>query len=207
MKRITSRFKLQRRLGVELPGLGKAGALARKPYPPGQHGNKRRKYSDYALRLEEKQKIRANYAISENQLRRFIGQAKMGQVTNWTAKLAGMLESRLDNVVFRLGLAPSILGARQLCTHGHVLVNGKKARTASMTLNVGDKVTLTAKGFGSQNFLQVKEAPRLELPDYLKREGSDTSIVGTVSAVPGLEHIPFPFDAGLFTEFYAAKSV
>ncbi len=207
MKRITSRFKLQRRLGVELPGLGKAGALARKPYPPGQHGNKRRKYSDYALRLEEKQKIRANYCISEDQLRRFIGQAKMGQVTNWTAKLAGMLECRLDNVVFRLGLAPSILGARQLCTHGHVLVNGKKARTASMTLKVGDKVTLTAKGFGSQNYLQVKEAPRLELPDYLKKEGAEASTVGTVTAVPGLEHIPFPFDAGLFTEFYAAKSV
>ena len=147
MKRLTARFKLQRRLGLELPGLGKPGALARKPYPPGQHGNKRRKYSDYALRLEEKQKIRANYLVTEKQLRRFIGQSKMGQSTNWTAKLVGLLECRLDNLVFRLGLAPSILAARQMCSHGHVTVNGKKARTSSMSLEVGDKVSLSAKGF------------------------------------------------------------
>jgi small subunit ribosomal protein S4 len=207
MKRITARFKLQRRLGVELPGLGKPGALARKPYPPGQHGNKRKKYSDYALRLEEKQKVRAHYIITEKQLQRFIGQAKQGASSNWTAKLVGNLEKRLDNVVFRLGFAPSILAARQMCSHGHVMVNGKKASTASMVLNQGDKVTLTAKGLGSQNYMQVMDKPRLELADYLRKEGSDSTLTGTVINDPGLEHIPFPFDAGLFTEYYAAKSV
>jgi small subunit ribosomal protein S4 len=207
MKRITSRFKLQRRLGVELPGLGKPGALGRKPYPPGQHGNKRKKYSDYALRLEEKQKVRAHYIVTEKQLQRFIGQAKMGQSSNWTAKLVGMLERRLDNLVFRMGFAPSILAARQMASHGHVLVNGKKAKTPSMILEVGDTVTLSAKGFESQNYLRVQESPRLELADYLRKEGNGDGVTVTVTAVPGLEHIPFPFDAGLFTEYYAAKSV
>jgi small subunit ribosomal protein S4 len=207
MKRITSRFRLQRRLGLELPGLGKPGALGRKPYPPGQHGNKRKKYSDYALRLEEKQKVRAHYIVTEKQLQRFIGQAKMGQSSNWTAKLAGMLERRLDNLVFRMGFAPSILAARQMISHGHILLNGKKAKTPSMILEVGDQVTLTQKGFGSQNYLRVKESPRLELADYLRKEGADEATTVTVIAIPGLEHIPFAFDAGLFTEYYAAKSV
>jgi small subunit ribosomal protein S4 len=121
-----ARFRIQRRLGTELPGLGKAGALERRPYPPGQNGNRRRKFSDYALRLEEKQKIRANYELREEQLRRFIRKAKTGKGSNWTAKLMGLLELRLDNVVFRLGFAPSIRSARQLVGHGHVRVNGEK---------------------------------------------------------------------------------
>ena len=145
--------------------------------------------------------------LTEKQLQRFIGHAKMGQSSNWTAKLIGMLETRLDNVVFRLGFAPSIIAARQMCSHGHVRLNGKKASTASMVVQPNDQVTLSPKGFTTQNYLQVSEAPRLELPDYLRKEGSGESTVGTVLALPGLEHIPFPFDAGLFTEYYAAKSV
>ena len=120
-------FKTQRRLGLELPGLGKSGALSRRPYPPGESGNKRKKYSDYALRLEEKQKLRLNYILTERQLRRFIRDSKTGQPANWVNSLAGRLERRLDNVVFRLGFAPSIPAARQLVSHGHILVDGKKS--------------------------------------------------------------------------------
>ena len=201
--RVTSRFKIQRKLGMELPGLGKPGALARKPYPPGQHGNKRKKYSDYALRLEEKQKVRLNYVLTEKQLQRFIRQAKKGKGSNWTDKLIGFLELRIDNLTFRMGFAPSIMAARQMISHGHVLVNGKKVTVGSARLREGDKVTLTEKGLNNQNYLRVKDSPRLELPDYLRKEDAQCTVI----AVPHIEHVPFPFDAGLFTEYYAAKNV
>ena len=102
-----ARYKIQRRLGSELPGLGKPGALERRPYPPGENGNKRKKYSDFALRLEEKQKLRAHYGLREEQLRRFIRNSKQGSTSNWVRKLVGLLECRLDNLVFRLGFAPA----------------------------------------------------------------------------------------------------
>lgn len=202
-----ARYRIQRRLGTELPGLGKAGALERRPYPPGQNGNRRRKFSDFALRLEEKQKIRMNYELREEQLRRFIRKAKSGKGSNWTAKLMGLLERRLDNVVFRLGLAPSIRSARQMVSHGHVRVNGKKVDIGSIVLNVGDVVTLSNKGLQNQIFLRAQQSPRLEVPDYLRKEEKDGGPAGVVQNIPGTEHVPFTFDAGLFTEYYAARNV
>jgi small subunit ribosomal protein S4 len=202
-----ARFKIQRRLGTELPGLGKPGALDRRPYPPGQNGNKRRKYSDFALRLEEKQKIRCHYNVSEKQLRRFIRNSKEGKAANWVNKLMGLLERRADNVVFRLGFAPSIRAARQLVSHGHVLVNGKTIDVGSLVLNVGDEIRLKDGAYENQIFLRAKQAPRLELPDYLRKDEKEGKDIGSVLAVPGTEHVPFTFDAGLFTEYYAARSV
>lgn len=200
-----ARFKIQRRFGIELPGLGKPGALERRPYPPGQNGNKRRKYSDYALRLEEKQKIRFHYGVKEEQLRRFIRDAKKGSAANWTGQLMGRLERRLDNLVFRLGFAPSIRAGRQLVSHGHVLVNGKKVTIGSYVANQNDRISLTDKGVQNQIVLRAAQAPRLELPDYLRKEQEGGKDVGIVQAIPGMEHVPFTFDAGLFTEYYAAR--
>lgn len=200
-----ARFKIQRRFGTELPGLGKPGALERRPYPPGENGNKRRKYSDYALRLEEKQKIRLHYGLKEEQLRRFIRDAKKGTASNWTGQLIGRLERRLDNVIFRLGLAPSIRSARQLVSHGHVRVNGQKVNIGSYVLNQNDKVSLSEKAQQNQIVLRAQQAPRLELPDYLRKEQDGGAEVGVVQAIPGIEHVPFTFDAGLFTEYYAAR--
>ena len=198
-------FKTQRRLGTELPGLGKPGALARRPYPPGESGNKRRKYSDYALRLEEKQKLRLHYLLKERQLRRFIRDSKKGQVTNWVQNLSSRLERRLDNLVFRLGFAPSLRSARQLVSHGHILVNNKKVTIPSFVLKTNDQISLRQKALKNQIFLQGLQKPRLELPDYLKKEEKDGQPVGFVQTLPGLEHIPFNFDSGLFTEYYAAR--
>src|SRR5690606_14047635 len=113
------RVKMQRSLVVELPGLGKPGALARRPYPPGQHGLGRRKFSEFGLRLKEKQKLLFHYGLREEQLRRLVKRAKTGQASDWMSTLIGMLESRLDNVVFRLGFAPSMMAARQMVRHGH----------------------------------------------------------------------------------------
>lgn len=202
-----ARFKIQRRLGTELPGLGKAGALERRPYPPGENGNKRRKYSDYALRLEEKQKIRVHYGLREEQLRRFIRNSKSGAGSNWVQKLIGRLECRLDNMIFRLGFAPSIRAARQLVSHGHVRVAGKKVDISSYVVVEGQEVTLSDKGFANQIYLQAEKSPRLEVPDYLRKEDRGGKMVGILQAVPGIEHVPFQFDSGLFTEYYAARSV
>lgn len=202
-----ARYKKQRRLGTELPGLGKPGALERRPYPPGQNGNRRRKFSDYALRLEEKQKVRFHYGVTEEQLRRFIRDSKSGAGSNWTAKLIGRLERRLDNLVFRLGFAPSIRSARQLCSHGHIEVNGKKATIGSMVLNPGDKVSIREKSKENQNVLHAKQSPRLELAEFLRKEDENGKEVGILQAVPGIDAIPFPFDSGLFTEYYAARKV
>ncbi len=201
-----ARFKMQRRLGTELPGLGKPGALERRPYPPGENGNKRRKYSDYALRLEEKQKIRVHYGLREEQLRRFIRNAKRGSATNWVKKLMGLLESRLDNLVFRVGFAPSIRSARQLVSHGHVLVDGQVVTVGSFVVPQGAKVTIHERSRENQIVLQAMKAPRLEVPDYLRKESENGFDVGVIHATPGTEHVPFQFDAGLFTEYYAARS-
>ncbi len=201
----SARFKIQRRLGTELPGLGEPGALERRPYPPGENGNKRRKYSDYALRLEEKQKIRVHYGLREEQLRRFIRNSKTGSAPNWVNKLMGLLERRLDNVVFRLGFAPSIRSARQLCSHGHIMVNGKAVTVGSFVVPQGAKVSVNEKSMENQIVLQAMKAPRLEVPDYLRKESEGGIEVGVVQAIPGTEHVPFQFDAGLFTEYYAAR--
>lgn len=203
---VTPRFKRQRRLSTELPGLGKPGALDRKPYPPGQHGNQRRKLSEYALRLEEKQKLLFHYGLREEQLRRFVRDAKTGKVTDWVDALIGRLERRADNVVFRLGFAPSIRAARQMVSHGHVLVNGKKLTIGSALVPVGGEVKLTEKGYKSTNFLQAKASPRLELADYLSVTEEEHP-VGTVKEEPGFENIPFPYEKGLLAEYYAARKV
>lgn len=200
-----ARYKIQRRVGTELPGLGKPGALERRPYPPGENGNKRRKYSDYALRLEEKQKIRAHYGLREKQLRRFIRDAKRGSSANWVPKLIGLLECRLDNMVFRLGFAPSMRSARQLVNHGHIRVDGAKVNIGSYVVAQGQKVSVSEKAKEHQVVLQATKSPRLELPDYLRKENVGGIEMGVIQAIPSTEHVPFQFDAGLFTEYYAAR--
>ena len=201
------RFKVQRRLLVELPGLGKPGAIERRPYPPGEHGQRRKKYSEYGLQLEEKQKLLNHYVMREEQLRRFIRQARKGQGTNWAEKLIGLLERRLDNVAFRLGWAPSIPAARQLVTHGKVRVNGRKADISSMVLQVGEEVTLKPEVWTNEVFLHARQSPRLELADFLKVEVKDGGFVGRLTDIPGIDAIPFPFDSGLVTEFYSLKGI
>jgi len=145
-----SAFKTQRRLGIELPGLGRPGALAKRPYPPGMHGQGRQRKSEYGTRLAEKQKLVYHYGMGESQLRRFVKHAKKGSSRNWVETFLGSLESRLDNIVFRLGFTRSIPAARQMVVHGHVFVNGKKARTPSMILSVGSsrKSSMTICGNG-----------------------------------------------------------
>lgn len=205
IKKKKTPFKIQRRLMVELPGLGKAGALERRPYPPGEHGNKRRKFSEYALQLEEKQKLVFHYGLRESQLRRFVREAKRKATTNWVDRLIGDLELRLDNIVFRLGFATSIASSAQLIAHGKVLVNGRRVDIRSQVLKEGDVITLKKDAYEGQTYLHAKQSPRLELADYLAREDVNGVDTGRIVSRPGFGHLPFAFDAGLLTSFYALK--
>ncbi len=196
-------FKIQRRLGVELPGLGKAGALERKPYGPGVHGMKRKKLSDYTIRLMEKQKVMFHYGIREKQLVNLVKKCKKDTSRAWVDSLVITLERRLDNIIFRLNWAPSIIAARQMVIHGHVRLNGKKATSPSQFVTVGDEVTLTEKAFKSGNYLQAKARPRLStIPAYLTADKKGEGEIGKISSEPLAEDIPFPFEKRLVTEYY-----
>jgi small subunit ribosomal protein S4 len=201
------KYKIQRRLGVELPGLGKPGAIAKRPNPPGMVTRRRRKLSDYAVRLQEKQKLRYHYGLGERQLRRFVRMSKKGIAARkhpqgWAGRLIGLLESRVDNVLFRAGWARSIPAARQLVAHGHVYVNDKRLDIPSAVLRVGDAVRLLDRTAAN---IQVKgslENPRLEMPDFLAFQGSDKRVIELV-AEPQPGHIPFEFQLSYIAELYA----
>ncbi|WP_413577315.1 30S ribosomal protein S4 [Bdellovibrio sp. HCB290] len=200
-----ARFKLQRRLMTELPGLGKAGALERRPYPPGQHGQRRRKYSEFGLQLEEKQKIRIHYGLREEQFRRIIAKAQKSSNSNWVESLVNLLEKRLDNVVFRLGFAPSIAAAKQMVSHGKVMLNGKKVNISSQIIKVGDIVSLKADAYQNQVYMSAKQAPRLPLPTFMTKEEKGGEETGRLIDEPNMEAVPFSFDPGLVISYYSLR--
>ena len=198
-----ARFKIQRRLGVELPGLGKAGALERKPYGPGQHGMARKKLSDFTVRLIEKQKVMFNYGLRESQMRNYVKKSKKIKTASWVDTMIIGLESRLDNVVFRLNWAPSIPGARQMVTHKHIKVNGKTVNVPGYVLQPNDVIEITDKGAKSGNFLQCKIRPRLSaIPAFLSKEAVAEKEKAKMVARPLAEDIPFAFEKRLVIEYY-----
>jgi small subunit ribosomal protein S4 len=202
-----TKFKIQRALGLELPGLGKSGALAKRNYPPGQHGQARRgKISEFGLQLREKQKVLFHYGLREEQLRRFVRKARSMNSSNWIEGLIGLLERRLDNVVFRLGFARSMAQARQLVSHGHVLVNGRPVNIGSVVLRIGDFVRLTEYAAGEMTE-SARTSPRLTLPSYLQFATPDQNYHGVLIGHPGTEHVPFEFNARQVAEYYAKRGV
>jgi len=198
-----ARFKIQRRLGVELPGLGKAGSLERRPYGPGVHGMKRKKLSDYTIRLVEKQKVMFHYGVREKYLVNCVKKAKKDKSKAWVDTLVVNLEKRLDNLIFRLNWAPSIPAARQMVVHGHVTVNGKKVNSPNQLIQVNDELALTAKGFKSGNYLQAVARPRIStIPACLQKEAVGEAEKAKLIAEPLPEDIPFQFEKRLVTEYY-----
>jgi small subunit ribosomal protein S4 len=205
MPKSRPRLKIIRRFGVQLPGLTRKSA-EKKPYPPGQHGQsqtKRRKTSEFRRLLEEKQKVRFNYGVSEGQIRRYLGLArKMPGRTG--DNLLAVLERRLDNVVFRMGFAPTIPAARQLVSHGNIRVNGKKLDRPSYLAESGDEVAV-APG-KTRERVQLMEAvergPQLRLPSYIALDPSD-KFSGRVIGTPMKTDVPFPVNASALVEFYA----
>jgi small subunit ribosomal protein S4 len=193
--------KVSRRYGVPLFGPSKA--LERKNYPPGMHGPKgsRRKQSDYAVALGEKQKLRYQYGLLEKQFRRIFQTAlrKRG-VTGET--LLQLLETRLDNVVFRLGLANTRSAARQLVSHGHVQVNGRNVNIASFNVKAGDEVTVKDKPKSRQLALRNLELTQIApVPDWLV--ANRDALSGKVSRIPTRDEMQPMVNEQLIVELYS----
>lgn len=203
------KWKMQRALGLELPGLGRPGALEKRNFRPGQHGptTKRRPATGYALQLREKQKLLFHYLLREEQLQRFVRTAQSKKASNWMETLIGLLERRLDNIVFRLGFARSIAAARQLVSHGHVLVDGRRVNIGSAVVGVGTSVSLTDKANQMDCTKQSRANPRLQLPSYLMLELDENIDRGKVVSVPNSTHVPFEFNLTLVAEYYAKRGM
>lgn len=197
------RLKVMRALGVELPGLSRK-SMERRPYPPGQHGSssRRKKMSDYGRQLSEKQKLRFNYGLSEKPLRRLVSEAFKSRGV-YSEKLAELLERRLDNVVFRAGLAPTIPAARQLVNHGHILINGKKVDIASYRVRLGESISVKEKSRKLPVVETTVESPTLTTPKWL--EVDPASFTAKIATLPDQDSIPFPINFGDIIEFYSRR--
>ena len=177
-------------------------ALERKAYPPGQRGRfTRRKVSDYAIRLRSKQKMRRTYGILERQFRRYFRMAE--QASGVTSEnLLQTLECRLDNVVYRLGLAPSRQSARQLVRHGFFNVNGRKVNIPSYIVRVGDEVQMKEKGRKLDIVkLGLERAAKGEPVGWLEFNASE--FAGVVKTIPSRDDLPTEFEEQLVVEYYS----
>jgi small subunit ribosomal protein S4 len=177
-------------------------AIERRPYGPGEHGRRRgRKPSDYKLQLREKQKVRSIYGVLEKQFRLYFAQANRQQGATGE-NLFNLLEKRLDNLIYRLGFAPSRSSARQLIRHKHVLVEGGVCDIPSRQVRVGQTVSIRTK---SQNIPQVVDS----LKDNAKRdrlpfvEGDDKKLEGRLLSEPQLSDLPIPIQENLIVELYS----
>ena len=184
-----------------MPGLTRKLA-DRRPYPPGQHGQGRQRFSEFKKQLYEKQKLRFNYGVSEKQLRNLFTKATASREPSGRALLK-LLESRLDNIVFRLGLAPTIPAARQLVVHGHILVDGGKVDRPSYRVAAGQEIAVRPK---SRNMDVIKEAvtqPTLHLPSYLSFDAS--TMTGRMVSTPERADVPLQVDEQLVVEYYSPR--
>ncbi|PZD73062.1 30S ribosomal protein S4 [Acaryochloris thomasi RCC1774] len=194
------RLRVVRRLG-DLPGLTRK--TARRAYPPGQHGQGRKKRSEYGTQLEEKQKLRFNYGLSEKQLLRCVRKAKRsggstGQV------LLQILEMRLDNTIFRLGMAPTIPSARQLVNHGHVTVNGRVVSIASYQCRPGDVIGVRNKDNSKAMVEENLKYPGLaNVPTHL--DFDKNNMTAKVTGVIEREWIALEINELLVVEYYSRK--
>ena len=193
--------KLCRREGVNLFGTEQA-EIGRKPYPPGQHGQRRQKQTDYGTQLREKQKVRRMYGIQERQFRNYFKKAdRLRGVTG--ENLLRLLEMRLDNVVYRMGFGQTRAHARQLVNHNHVRVNGKKVDIASYATRVGDEISIKEKSRKVGHVLEAMElnASRLHLIPWI--EVAQEEFKGVVKAQPSREDVDPSINEQLIVEFYS----
>ncbi|KXO96301.1 30S ribosomal protein S4 [Tsukamurella pseudospumae] len=188
-----------RRLGVDL--VGGSEAFERRPYPPGQHGRARIKESEYLLQLKEKQKARFMYGVMEKQFSRYYKEAKAATGKTGDALLQ-ILETRLDNVVYRAGLARTRRQARQLVTHGHFTVNGVRVDVPSYRVSQYDIIDVRPKSLGTTPFQIAREtSAERTAPAWLQVVPSTLRIL--VHRVPEREQIVVPFQEQLIVEYYS----
>lgn len=174
-------------------------ALEKRAYAPGQHGQGRKKTSNYGLQLREKQKAKRFYGLQETQFRNYFDKAarKQGQTGE---NLLIMLESRLDNVVFRMGFASSRKEARQLVTHSHFTVNGKKVNIPSYQVSAGDVIAVKAKSQSAAKFKEIKEMT-ISTPEWISIDTN--KLEGKVLSLPVREMIDTPVAERLIVELYS----
>jgi small subunit ribosomal protein S4 len=201
-KRVAAKSKIARRLGVNLWGRPKS-PVARRDYGPGMHGQKRRKLSDYATQLAAKQKLRFYYGnVTEKQFRRLYALASKRRGDTAEA-LIGLLERRLDTVVYRLGFVPTPFAARQLINHGHVMVNGRRVNIPSYQVREGDVIELRERSRNHPVVLESLQSPERDVPDYLSLDFK--AMKGTFVRTPKYADVPYPvqMEPNLVVEYYS----
>ena len=193
--------KISRRFGVELFGASKA--FARRPFPPGQHGARagRKKKSDYGIMLAEKQKLRFMYGVLEGQFRKYYEEASRRRGVTGDILLQ-LLELRLDNVIYRLGFASTRAAARQMVSHGHVTVNGRKVNIASYSCKPGDVVAVAAKARSQALANRAQElTANAVTPDWLEVDAA--KLTAKVARIPSMEEIAPIVNVQLIVELYS----
>jgi small subunit ribosomal protein S4 len=202
-RNLTPISKLSRREGVQLHPKA-AKTLAKRNFAPGQHGQARRpKPSDYAVQLREKQKVKRLYGVMEKQFRRYVAEAERQEGVSGE-NLLRLLEQRLDNVVYKLGLAPSRQAARQMVTHAHIRLNDKKVDVPSIQVKAGDIISVKESSKKKPLFVELSERMKndsSELPSWLKIDGK--KMVGTVTGQPVREDSDGFIEEQLIIEFYS----
>nr|YP_009395140.1 ribosomal protein S4 [Bryothamnion seaforthii]ARW63908.1 ribosomal protein S4 [Bryothamnion seaforthii] len=194
------RLRISRRLG-DLPGLTRK--KSKKMSPAGEHGQQSKKSSEYALRLEEKQKLRFNYGLSEKQLQKNVKTAKKVQGSTGVILLQ-ILEMRLDNTVFRLGLAPTIPASRQLVNHGHILVNSQTVSICSYQCKPGDIITIKSKVSSTNLVKRYLESPGLaNIPNHLELQKEP--ILAKVNGIIERDWVALQLNELLVVEYYSRK--
>jgi small subunit ribosomal protein S4 len=201
-KRIAAKHKIDRRLGVNLWGRAKS-PINEKNYAPGQHGNNKKKPTDYGLQLLAKQKLKGYYGnLTERQFRRVYQKASQMK-GNTSQNIVGLLERRLDAVVYRMKFAITVFAARQLISHGHVMVNGKVANISSYLVSEGDVVEIKPSSKGIAAILEATQSAERDLPFYV--DVNTTALKGTFVSAPRLEDVPYPvvMEPNVVIEFYS----
>lgn len=188
-----NRNRIARRFGVNIFGRAR-NPLLHKPNPPGVHGARRRKKSDFGVQLEEKQKLKAIYGmISEKQLINCY--KKAARSANASQLFAQMLECRLDNIVYRLKFASTIFAAQQLVAHGHILVDGKKVDIRSFMVRPGMVISIKEKSRAVKSINEALDNPARDVPEYIELDRQQFS--GKLLAAPLPEQMPWPVEINL----------
>ena len=202
-KRTSATYKIDRRMGENIWGRPKS-PVNRREYGPGQHGQRRKgKLSDFGIQLRAKQKLKGYYGdLTEKQFRRIYGEAE--RVKGDTGEnLIGLLERRLDAVVYRAKFVPTVFAARQFVNHGHVLVNGKRVNIPSYRVKEGDVIEVREKSKQNVAVLEAVQLAERDVPDYIEVDHS--KLTATFVRAPGLADVPYPvmMEPNLVVEFYA----
>lgn len=200
-KRIQAKYKIDRRMGENIWGRAKSPVNSRE-YGPGEHGQRRKgKLSDFGIQLRAKQKLKGYYGnITEKQFRRYFDEA-VRRKGDTGENLIGILECRLDALVYRAKFVPTVFSARQFVGHGHVLVNGRRCNIPSALLSPGDVVEIRQKSREIPMVIEAGQSTERDVPEYVTVDGAKATYV----RVPSLEEVPYPvmMEPNLVVEFYS----